>query len=257
MRKALHIIKNIFVWALAVLAVFMMIFTIISVTTFDQADRSLFGFKAFIVRSDSMSATDFKAGDLILVKEIDPETLQDGDIITFMSPDPENYGEIISHKIREHSTDSEGNKGFVTYGTTTGKDDSAVVPYSFVIGKYQLNIPNVGTFFAFLKTPPGYIICIFVPFLLLIMIQGFNSIRLFRRYKKEQMEELNAEREKIENERAESQKMMAELLKLKSQLEENSQNKENPQAKEISQPNDNSGHENGSLTGEKQNDDNP
>lgn len=66
MKKALHIIKNIFVWLVVALAVCMMIFTIISVSTFDRTDRSLFGYKAFIVLSDSMSATDFSAGDLVL-----------------------------------------------------------------------------------------------------------------------------------------------------------------------------------------------
>ncbi len=39
--------------------------------TFDRADRSLFGYKAFIVLSDSMSATDFSAGDLVLSKAND------------------------------------------------------------------------------------------------------------------------------------------------------------------------------------------
>ena len=58
-------------WLMVALAVFMMIFTIVSVSTFDRADRSLFGYKAFIVLSDSMSKTDFNAGDLVLVKEID------------------------------------------------------------------------------------------------------------------------------------------------------------------------------------------
>ena len=56
----------------------MMVFTIVSVTTFDRNDRALFGYKMYIVRSDSMSATDFKAGDLILVRSVDPATLQEG-----------------------------------------------------------------------------------------------------------------------------------------------------------------------------------
>ena len=51
--KALKIIRSIFVWLMVALAVFMMIFTIISVSTFDRADRNLFGYKAFIVLSDS------------------------------------------------------------------------------------------------------------------------------------------------------------------------------------------------------------
>ena len=78
MKKALNIIKNILVWLMVALAVCMMVFTVVSVNTFDRSDRSLFGFKAFIVLSDSMSKTDFDAGDLVLVKEVDPSTLKEG-----------------------------------------------------------------------------------------------------------------------------------------------------------------------------------
>lgn len=229
MQKALHIIKNIFVWLVVALAVCMMIFTLVSVNTFDRADRSLFGYKAFIVLSDSMSKTDFDAGDLVLVKEVDPSTLKEGDIISYQSTNTENYGEVVTHKIRELTKDAEGNPGFITYGTTTDTNDENIVTYSFVLGKYQTRLPGVGKFFQFLKTTPGYIVCIFLPFLILILIQGINSIRLFRRYKKEQLAEMESEREKqkqelaeerrrLETQQAESQKMMAELLKLKQEL---------------------------------------
>ena len=85
MKKAFNVIKNTVVWLLVVLAACMMIFTVVSVNTFDRSDRSLFGFKAFIVLSDSMSKTDFSAGDLVLVKEVDPSTLKEGDIIAYTS----------------------------------------------------------------------------------------------------------------------------------------------------------------------------
>lgn len=218
MKKALNVIKNIFVWLMVILAVCMMIFTVVSVNTFDRNDRSLFGYKAFIVLSDSMSKTDFSAGDLVLVKEVDPSTLKEGDIIAYSSQNAENYGETVTHKIRKLTTDANGEPGFITYGTTTDTDDELVVTYPYVLGKYQTHIPMVGKFFQFLKTTPGYIICILIPFLLLILIQGLNCIKLFRHYKQEQMAEMQAEREKLEAERAESQKMMAELLELKAQL---------------------------------------
>ena len=163
MKKVLNIIKNIFVWLVVLLAVCMMIFTIVSVNSFDRTDRDIFGYKAFIVRSDSMSATDFSAGDLILVKEVDPSTLKAGDIISYQSTNTENYGEVVTHKIRELTTDAEGNPGFVTYGTTTDQNDENIVTYSFVLGKYQTKLPGVGKFFQFLKTTPGYIVCIFLP----------------------------------------------------------------------------------------------
>lgn len=219
MKKVGNIIKNIIVWGIALLAIGMMIFTIVSVTTFNRNDRQLFGYRAYIVLSDSMSKTNFDAGDLVLVKEVDPSTLKEGDIISYISQNTENYGEVVTHKIRSLTTDANGEPGFITYGTTTDTDDETIVTYPFVLGKYQKHIPKIGTFFQFLKTTQGYFVCIFIPFMLLILYQGLNCIRLFRRYKKEQMEQMEAERAKIEEERAESAKMMAELQALKAQLE--------------------------------------
>ena len=218
MKKALQITTTVLVWIVVAIAVGMMIFTLISVSTFDKTERNLFGFKFFIVTSDSMSATDFDAGDIAISKNVDPKTLKEGDIITFLSQDPDNFGEVITHKIRRLTTDANGRPGFVTYGTTTDTDDRTVVTHEYVVGQYVGRIPKVGSFFMFLKTTPGYILCILLPFLLLILSQGLNCIRLFRQYKKEQMEEMKAERAKIEEERAENQRMMAELLELKAQL---------------------------------------
>lgn len=216
--KALKIIRSIFVWLMVALAVFMMIFTIISVSTFDRADRNLFGYKAFIVLSDSMSKTDFSAGDLVLVKEVDPSTLKEGDIIAYTSQNTSNYGETVTHKIRKLTTDANGEPGFVTYGTTTDTDDETVVTYPYVLGKYSSHIPKVGAFFQFLKSTPGYIVCVLIPFLLLILLEGVRCIRLFRKYKAEQQAELQAERDKIEADRAETQRMMQELLAMKAQM---------------------------------------
>lgn len=220
MKKVFNIIKTTLVWLIVALAVFMMIFTIISVTTFNRSDRNLFGYRAYIVNTDSMAKTDFDAGDLIFTKEVDPSTLQPGDIITYMSQNSESFGETITHKIRRITVDAEGNPGFVTYGTTTDTDDATIVTYPYILGKYETHIPQLGTFFNFLKTPQGYIVCIFIPFMLLILYQGVNCIRLFRRYKREQMEDMEAEKAQIEADRQEAAKMMAELQALKAQLEE-------------------------------------
>lgn len=221
MKKAWNIIRKIIVWAIVVFSLGMMAFTIISVTTFDRADRSVFGYSAFIVLSDSMKATDFDAGDLVIIKQTDPSTLKEGDIISFQSPDESNYGEIVTHKIREVTTDDEGHPGFITYGTTTDSNDQGIVTYNLVIGKYQGHIPKVGTFFNFLKSVPGYFICIFTPFFILILVQARNSIKLFRKYKKEQMEEIQAEKKSLEEERVKSQAMMEQLMQMQQAMEKN------------------------------------
>ena len=219
MPKVWHILKRTLVALVVLLAVSMMIFTVISVTTFNRNDRDLFGYKMYIVNSDSMAKTDFNAGDLILVKEVDPSTLKEGDIITFMSQDTDSFGQTITHMIRHLTVDAEGNPGFITYGTTTDTDDKTVVTYPYVLGKYERHIPGLGTFFNFLKTTPGYFVCIFIPFMLIIIHQGVGFFNLFRRYKKEQMEEMQAERDQIEAERTANAKMLEELQALKAQLE--------------------------------------
>lgn len=218
MSKVFAIIKKVFTILVIVVAIAMMIFTIVSVTTVNRNDRSLFGLKAFIVLSDSMKATDFAAGDIVVVKNVDPMTLAEGDIIAYSSQNPDNFGETVTHKIRSKTYDANGDPGFITYGTTTNTDDAIVVTFPYINGKYLFHLPKLGTFFDFLKTTPGYIVCILIPFLLLIGMQGLNTIKIFRRYRKEQTEAIESERAQLEAERKQSEAMMAELLQLKAQM---------------------------------------
>lgn len=216
-KKALNIVKSILVWTFVGIAVIMMLFTLFSVNTFDKTDRDVFGYKFFIVQTDSMSDT-FRAGDIVIVNEIDPTTLVAGDIITFISQNEDSFNETITHKIRSLTKDENGEPAFVTYGTTTDSDDETVVTYPYILGKYSFHLPWIGRFFQFLKTTPGYIVCILVPFLLLMVYNGVVAIGAFRKYKKEEMQELDAEKKKLEEERRQSLEMMAELQKLKEQL---------------------------------------
>ncbi len=197
MRKILYALKTIFVWLFVLLAVSMMLFTIISSTVFNRNDRNLFGYKMYIVNSDSMASTDFNAGDLILVKSVNPSSLQEGDIVTFISQNTHSFGETITHKIRSLTFDAQGNPGFITYGTTTNTDDETIVTYPQIVGKYQGHIPYLGRFFGFLKTTPGYFLCIFLPFLLVITNEAVRFFKLLRNYKQEQTSELQEEKNKL------------------------------------------------------------
>ena len=231
MKKFLNIALKVFTYLLVAFTVFMMLFTVITVTTVDKNDRNIFGYKFYIVQTDSMSLSEknpdaeiyFDAGDMIVSKvSKDPTALQPGDVITFMSINTSSYGETITHMIREVRVSDSGRVlGYETYGINTGTSDEALVTPDFVLGVYVAKMPAVGRFFAYVKSVPGYITCILVPFLLLIGYNGVNVIRLFRQNKKEQMAVIQAEKDQIEQERAEAQRMMKELLELKAQLSQN------------------------------------
>lgn len=244
-KKIMNIALKVITWLLVAFTVFMMIFTIVTVTTVDRNDRSIFGVKFYIVQTDSMSKSElnadmdvhFNAGDIVIIKNVeDNRALQAGDIIAFMSTNSVSYGETVTHMIREVKKTEDGKVlGYVTYGTNTGTDDEALVEPEYVLGIYSGKLPGVGNFFAFVKSTPGYIVCILVPFLLLILYNGVNVIRLFRKYKREQMEAMQAERDKIEEERAEAQRMMQELLALKAQLDKKDGGEGTPPAEPASE----------------------
>ena len=227
-NKILNIILKVVTGILIAFTVFIMLFTVVSVTTLDRNDRNLFGLRFYIVQTDSMSPSEnnahldvhFNAGDIILIKSVkDPTALKSGDIIAFISANKASYGETVTHMIREPRYDSRGGLlGYVTYGTNTNTDDEALVEPEYVIGAYAGKLPGVGHFFAFVKSTPGYICCILIPFLLLILYNGADVIRLFRKYKKEQTAILEAEKAEIAAERQRNEEMLRELLALKNQL---------------------------------------
>ena len=156
-------------------------------------------------------------------KDSDVFELEPGDIISFISANPESWGETITHMIHSVERDKSGNLiGYRTFGTHTGTVDEKIVEPEFILGTYSGKLPAIGKFFAFMKTTPGYICCILIPFLLIIMYNGANVVILFKKYKSEQTAAINAEKEQIEKDREENQRMMAELMALKAKLEANS-----------------------------------
>ena len=233
-KSIFNIALKVLAWILVAFAVFMMIFTVFKVTTVDKNDRSIFGMKFYIVLSDSMSPSEnnkdmdvhFSAGDIVIAQEVEDKTkFQKGDIISFVSRQEDSYGETVTHMIYDFEYDKDGKfVGYVTYGTNkpTENQKPETVDPDWILGVYKADIPMIGHFFNYMKSTPGYIVCILVPFLLLILYNGINVIRLFRQYKGEQMDAMKAERDKIDAERAENQRMMQELLALKAQLEQKS-----------------------------------
>ncbi len=145
----------------------------------EKNSREVLGFQLLIVASDSMSQSSssenepifFDAGDLIIIRRVEDATaLKAGDVITFFSYNPDSYGKTVTHKIREIRYGHDGNIiGFVTYGINTGVNDTTPVKPENIMGKYLFKIPDVGSLFAFLKTPRGYFISILIPTVLMLM----------------------------------------------------------------------------------------
>lgn len=216
-KKILSAVATVFTILILLFAVGIMIFTIISVRTVGKHQAEIFGHRAFIVLSDSMKDT-FKAGDMIVVKvEDDVENLPEGTVITFRSADPDSYGEIVTHKIRQ-KIEVNGKTAYVTYGTTTGVDDATPVLAENIIGIYRFRLAGAGYFFQFLKTPWGYVVIVLIPFLLLIGVNFVRFLQAYRQYKGEKEAKTRALEAAAEADRAETMRLRQELEALKARM---------------------------------------
>ena len=249
-KRALRIAEKVLVILVVAIAVFMMVFTIISVTAFDKTERDIFGLQMYIVKSNSMKKTHFEVGDLVVAKEFDPGSKKDvaqlkvGTIITFQSMSSDSRGETVTHQIVGFETYGLSEKGeavpyggkaltdeevksfiksgkpfvCVTKGTSNKLLDEARVETGYIFSTYLFDIPNAGDFFNFLKSTEGYITCILIPFLLLIGYEGYVCVRLFLRYRSEQLAGIREREAQLDAEREETRRQMAELAELRAML---------------------------------------
>ena len=223
MRKAFEMIRSVLVWVIILSAIVLMLFTVFSVTALEKEERSLFGYRAFVVLSDSMSKVYpdgrgyFNAGDVVVSKVVDPETLDEGDIISFISY-KDGVSVVVTHMIRMRTVTESGEDAFITYGTTTGVDDETPVTFDKVLGVYKFRLVGLGRFFYFLKSPLGYTLLIFVPFLCMLIVNGLRVAILFKEYRDNEATRIKNERDELEAERKLSEDLKKEIDKLRAQL---------------------------------------
>ena len=168
---------------------------------------SIFGYKPFIVLSGSMETEIYK-GDLVIVKNILPETLQVNDIIAFR--DAEDT--VTTHRIID-IVNKEGVNYFITKGDNNNTQDQNLVEYSDVEGKYVLRIPGIGSIMNSLAKPTTILIVLMG--ITLIFVIGFTISSKkqrdlekaeFLEYKRQKEEELKAKEAKKKTSKKSSSK---------------------------------------------------
>lgn len=102
-------------------------------------------FRSYIIVSPSMEPT-INAGDMIFVKKVNVDKLEEGDIISF---NKENI--VATHRIINIDGDT-----VTTKGDNNNLEDTPIKK-SDVIGKYSFRIPKIGYVFSFAISPVGLV----------------------------------------------------------------------------------------------------
>lgn len=154
MRNSVKKIWNIVSTVLVVLVVLCAVFLMGS---------RLLGFRCFNIISPSMEP-EYCVGDLIYVKSVDPETIKEGDVITFLVNE-----DLVVGTHRVVRVDRE-NKHFYTKGDANGIEDGDPVHYNNVIGVPQFSVPVLGYVSDFIQNPPGTYIALAVGLALILVV---------------------------------------------------------------------------------------
>ena len=123
-------------------------------------------------------------GDVIIVKKVQEEKLQAGDVITFKQQD-----KVITHRIT-HIDEQDGKKQYTTKGDNNNLEDNEKIEYSEIEGENVLTIPKLGYFIYALENQIVFL------FIILILL-----ITLFFKIRKDEKLENRREKRKIEQEK--------------------------------------------------------
>ena len=167
------------------------------------------GYKCYNVISPSMEP-EYMVGDLIYVKAVDPATIKERDVITFIVNE-----DLVVGTHRVVRVDAE-NQRFYTKGDANDVEDGEPVHFNNVIGVPQFSIPKLGYVSDFIQNPPGMYITLGVGLLLIALV--FVPDMIGKKKKSEDSPELVAAKTEIDAANVENERLKAELERLKAEI---------------------------------------
>lgn len=125
------------------------------------------GLTPYVVLSGSMEPT-YHTGSLIYDKKVDPFTLKEGDVITFMVSEDT----LATHRVVGVVPDEDepGTIRFRTKGDANDAEDGTLVHYKNVVGTPVFTIPYLGYFSNWITHAPGKYIAITAAVVFLILL---------------------------------------------------------------------------------------
>ena len=156
-RKILFVICNSLFYIMMLL-----IFTgSLLLAVMQQQDKSLFGYRAFGVLTNSMVSPDntlktngFRSGDVVIVKESPPKELKVGDVITYRpSINPANKStNNLTHRVVEINNKLGNQEGlFFTTRGDANKTNDMPISSAAIVGRVVYILPKIGGLLFFIK----------------------------------------------------------------------------------------------------------
>lgn len=224
-KKILNIVLDVVIGVVLVFAAFLAIVSIRSKAKGYSDYTEVFGSAYVAVASDSMSGErpdyvpegkldGFSKGDLIKIRILDESAVQElevGDIITFETTLILDGKRVLNtHRVVAITETSDGQiASFTTRGDNNPDNDGSEVAVKDVVGVYVGKASGIGHVFLFMNSTAGFVVCILLPTLLIVVYCAVNLVLVIKKEKKAQLAEAAVEKE-TERERI-RQELLAEM----------------------------------------------
>lgn len=172
-------IVNIILYSLIIIIIYNIFIVGVS-GLLNRSGKSIFGFKAYIVTTESMEPN-IKLGDIIIIKQTKEEMLEVGDVITFKR----NNGVTVTHRIMDIVQERDQDKEYVTKGDNNNLEDVETIKYEQIEGSKVLKIPYFGRIIILLQDEVYLIFIIIIILLICLHLQKLKEKNIIRRQKKE------------------------------------------------------------------------
>ena len=161
---------------------FVFIFLILQKTIFKG--ELLFGYKTYVIASDSMYPV-LKKGDVIIIEEVDYDMIEVGDIVTYQGLVGEVEDKVITHKVIDIFYE-ENEKVLRTRGITNKIIDPNVYENQ-VYGKYLCKLSLISFVNKIVSNRIGFILFIIIPLGLLVILEIINMKKEIKRKELERL----------------------------------------------------------------------
>ncbi len=148
-----------------------------------SGNRSIFGYRLFNVVTMSMSGV-YDVNDVIIVKDWDTSTLEVGDDVAYNGTRGGFEGKLITHRIVKKEKKADGGYIYVTKGVASTTTDPSIEEDQ-ILGKVVGVLPIITPLNHLINTQVGFFLMVFLPLVLVIVLEVLQTITDIRLEKNE------------------------------------------------------------------------
>ena len=176
MKKLLEnkIFKAVYGIFKAIVMTFLVVYLLFVIIQRLTNNSAIFGYHVFTVATGSMEPL-YMVNDVILVEEVDINTLKVGDDVAYIGASSENKGIIITHRIIEIRKNDKGEDLYILQGINNDYEDPAIYGHQ-ILGEVRGKVFIINTINHLVKNIYGFFFLVFCPLVLVIFLEIADTI---------------------------------------------------------------------------------